>query len=99
MIDVEAGGGGAAHTVSPLSKRNTASPLPDRLANGSAFSHHSAAGPSPALSSAARRQRGLQAAAGASYVVSSAALILLNKKVLVHYHFSAVHTLLFYHCL
>jgi GDP-mannose transporter len=36
---------------------------------------------------------------GAVYLVSSSALTLLNKKVLVHYNFSAVHLLLLYHCL
>lgn len=46
-----------------------------------------------------RRARGLAAAAGVCYVISSAALILLNKKVLVHYNFTSVHTLLFFHCL
>jgi hypothetical protein len=115
VIDVEAGGGGggAAHpAASPLLQRHaTVSPLSERfagLASGTAgpspagaFAAYSA-GPSPALSAggaAARRARSLQAVAGTSYVISSAALILLNKKVLVHYHFRAVHALLFYHCL
>ncbi|WIA14498.1 hypothetical protein OEZ85_003019 [Tetradesmus obliquus] len=35
---------------------------------------------------------------GVLYSVSSAALTLLNKKVLVHYDFTAVHVLLCFHC-
>jgi GDP-mannose transporter len=37
--------------------------------------------------------------AGLLYCVSSAALTLLNKKVLVHFDFSAVHALLCFHCM
>jgi GDP-mannose transporter len=37
--------------------------------------------------------------AGVLYIISSSALTLLNKKVLVHYGFTAVHALLAYHCL
>ncbi|KAF8061338.1 GONST1 [Scenedesmus sp. PABB004] len=37
-------------------------------------------------------------ASGALYSVSSAALTLLNKKVLVHYDFHALHALLAFHC-
>lgn len=37
--------------------------------------------------------------AGVLYSISSAGLTLLNKKVLVHYDFSAVHALLCFHCL
>jgi GDP-mannose transporter len=36
---------------------------------------------------------------GVLYSISSAALTLLNKKVLVHYDFSAVHALLCFHCM
>lgn len=36
---------------------------------------------------------------GVMYSISSAGLTLLNKKVLVHYDFSAVHALLCFHCL
>ena len=37
--------------------------------------------------------------AGVMYSISSAALTLLNKKVLVHYDYTAVHALLCFHCL
>jgi len=104
--EIHIGGGGGDRSGSPLSKRHGAAPSP----HGSS-AHLAGPGPSSALgfspysasatpvqSAAAKRARSLQAAAGASYVVSSAALILLNKKVLVHYSFNAVHALLFYHC-
>jgi hypothetical protein len=87
-VDIEGQG-------SPLAKRHTTpSPLLPQAAG--AFS---TGGPGGLHSARERRNKGLAAAAGVSYVISSAALILLNKKVLVHYSFSSVHSLLFYHCL
>jgi hypothetical protein len=102
VVDVESGD-------TPLSKRHPATPSPHHAPSAAPSPHgalrpadRAASGPLGAAAAAAareRRLRGLAAAAGGSYVISSAALILLNKKVLVHYGFKSVHSLLFYHCL